>query len=243
MVEISITTSRRTELCPRRGRSRPRSTALPAWDGLLHVHSPHTTAGVTVNEQADPDVAADLEKALAKLVPWNAGYAHAEGNSAAHIQTALVGTSAWCRCARAAGDGHVAGDLPVRIRRTAHARAVADAGQGGMMRVQGQGSGFRVQGTVGFNPEPWREVGICVAGRRGAGAGGVRSGRRRRSTGRGWPALRKGGWPKARRGWSLRWSASRRGLRRRGAELAGAGEPGGWGCGPKPRPTSRGRPS
>lgn len=67
---------------------------LPAWDGLLHVHSPHTTAGVTVNEQADPDVAADMETALAKLVPWSAGYAHAEGNSAAHIQTALVGVSA-----------------------------------------------------------------------------------------------------------------------------------------------------
>ena len=68
---------------------------LPAWDGLLHVHSPHTTAGVTVNEQADPDVAADMEKALSKLVPWTAGYAHAEGNSAAHIQTALVGVSAF----------------------------------------------------------------------------------------------------------------------------------------------------
>ena len=66
----------------------------PAWDGLLHVHSPHTTAGVTVNEQADPDVAADVEQVLAKLVPWSAGYAHAEGNSAAHVQTALVGTSA-----------------------------------------------------------------------------------------------------------------------------------------------------
>jgi len=68
---------------------------LPAWDGLLHVHSPHTTAGVTVNEQADPDVAADLEKAFSKLVPWSAGYAHAEGNSAAHIQTALTGVSAF----------------------------------------------------------------------------------------------------------------------------------------------------
>ena len=68
--------------------------ALPAWDGLLHVHSPHTTAGVTVNEQADPDVAADMERTMARLVPWNAGYAHAEGNAAAHIQTALVGVSA-----------------------------------------------------------------------------------------------------------------------------------------------------
>ena len=68
---------------------------LPAWDGLLHVYSPHTTAGVMVNEQADPDVAADLEKALARMVPWKADYAHAEGNSAAHIQAALVGGSAW----------------------------------------------------------------------------------------------------------------------------------------------------
>ncbi|HXK80316.1 MAG: secondary thiamine-phosphate synthase enzyme YjbQ [Kiritimatiellia bacterium] len=93
MVKISITTSRRTELVPV---SRPIQAALntlPAWDGLLNIHSPHTTAGVTVNEQADPDVAADMEQALAKLVPWHANYAHAEGNSAAHIQTALIGTS------------------------------------------------------------------------------------------------------------------------------------------------------
>lgn len=94
MVKISITTSRRTELVPVTRAVQAALAALPAWDGLLHVHSPHTTAGVTVNEQADPDVAADLEKALAKLVPWSAGYAHAEGNSAAHIQTALTGTSA-----------------------------------------------------------------------------------------------------------------------------------------------------
>jgi secondary thiamine-phosphate synthase enzyme len=62
-------------------------------DGFVTVFVPHTTAGVTINEQADPDVAADVEKALSRLVPWNADYAHAEGNSAAHIQTALVGTS------------------------------------------------------------------------------------------------------------------------------------------------------
>ena len=94
MVKISITTSRRTEWVPV---TRPVQAALadlPVWDGLLHVHSPHTTAGVTVNEQADPDVAADMERAFAKLIPWSAGYAHAEGNSAAHIQAALVGTAA-----------------------------------------------------------------------------------------------------------------------------------------------------
>ena len=93
MVEISITTSRRTEFVPVTEAIRAALEGLPAWTGLLHVHSPHTTAGVTVNEQADPDVAADMERALDKLVPWNAGYAHAEGNSAAHIRTALVGVS------------------------------------------------------------------------------------------------------------------------------------------------------
>jgi secondary thiamine-phosphate synthase enzyme len=93
MVKISITTSRRTELVPVSREIQAALETLPAWDGLLHVHSPHTTAGVTVNEQADPDVAADLEKALSKLAPWNAGYAHAEGNAAAHIQTALTGIS------------------------------------------------------------------------------------------------------------------------------------------------------
>ena len=95
MVKISITTSRRTELVAVSREIRAALESMPAWDGLLHVHSPHTTAGVTVNEQADPDVAADMEKALAKLVPWSAGYAHAEGNSAAHIRTALVGVSAF----------------------------------------------------------------------------------------------------------------------------------------------------
>ena len=94
MVKISITTSRRTEFAPATDAIQAALAALPPWDRLLHVHSPHTTAGVTVNEQADPDVAADLEKTLSKLVPWNAGYAHAEGNSAAHVQTALMGVSA-----------------------------------------------------------------------------------------------------------------------------------------------------
>jgi secondary thiamine-phosphate synthase enzyme len=93
MVKISITTSKRTELVPVTQAIQAAVAKLPAWDGLLHVHSPHTTAGVTVNEQADPDVAADMEQALSKLVPWKADYTHAEGNSAAHIQTALVGVS------------------------------------------------------------------------------------------------------------------------------------------------------
>lgn len=93
MVKISIQTSRRTEWVPVTRAIQQALASLAAWDGLLHVHSPHTTAGVTVNEQADPDVAADMEKAMSRLIPWKADYAHAEGNSAAHILTTLTGTS------------------------------------------------------------------------------------------------------------------------------------------------------
>jgi len=62
-------------------------------DGVCHVYVPHTTAGVTINEGADPDVARDLEKHLSKLVPKDGGFEHAEGNSDSHIKTALVGPS------------------------------------------------------------------------------------------------------------------------------------------------------
>jgi secondary thiamine-phosphate synthase enzyme len=62
-------------------------------DGTCHVFIPHTTAGVTINEGADPDVAADVESHLAELVPKEAAFDHAEGNSDAHIKTILVGPS------------------------------------------------------------------------------------------------------------------------------------------------------
>lgn len=62
-------------------------------EGVCCVFIPHTTAGVTVNEGADPDVARDLERQLAALVPKEADYKHAEGNSDSHIKTALMGPS------------------------------------------------------------------------------------------------------------------------------------------------------
>lgn len=60
-------------------------------EGWCEVFVPHTTAAVAVNEAADPDVIADIIDALDKLVPWRAGYRHAEGNSAAHVKSVLVG--------------------------------------------------------------------------------------------------------------------------------------------------------
>jgi secondary thiamine-phosphate synthase enzyme len=62
-------------------------------DGLCVVSSPHTTAAITVNENADPDVVTDLLKAYADVVGDERRFAHAEGNSGAHALTSLVGPS------------------------------------------------------------------------------------------------------------------------------------------------------
>jgi len=63
-------------------------------DGTVTVYVPHTTAGVTVNENADPDVIHDVLGALDQAVPWRQGfYRHGEGNSAAHVKSSLVGCS------------------------------------------------------------------------------------------------------------------------------------------------------
>lgn len=61
--------------------------------GLCIVHVPHTTAGVLINEGADPAVMKDVEETLERLVPWKGRYLHGEGNSAAHIKSILVGSS------------------------------------------------------------------------------------------------------------------------------------------------------
>lgn len=61
-------------------------------DGTCLVFCPHTTAGLTINENADPDVVSDILKHLRKMVP-NEGFAHSEGNSDAHIKASLMGPS------------------------------------------------------------------------------------------------------------------------------------------------------
>ena len=62
-------------------------------EGLAILFVPHTTAAVTINENADPDVATDMVKGLNDLVPMQNRYRHAEGNSAAHIKSSLIGAS------------------------------------------------------------------------------------------------------------------------------------------------------
>ncbi|MDI6775311.1 MAG: secondary thiamine-phosphate synthase enzyme YjbQ [Verrucomicrobiota bacterium] len=61
--------------------------------GVVTVFVPHTTAGITINENADSSVVADLTAALDRMAPRNAGYRHSEGNSAAHIKASLMGSS------------------------------------------------------------------------------------------------------------------------------------------------------
>jgi secondary thiamine-phosphate synthase enzyme len=61
--------------------------------GVCHVHVPHTTAGVAINEHADPDVARDVEAVIDRLVPHHGDYRHSEGNSDSHVKAVLTGTS------------------------------------------------------------------------------------------------------------------------------------------------------
>ena len=61
--------------------------------GICHLFIPHTTAGITINENTDPNVRRDMLTALERMVPAAAEYAHAEGNSPAHILASLVGSS------------------------------------------------------------------------------------------------------------------------------------------------------
>jgi secondary thiamine-phosphate synthase enzyme len=62
-------------------------------DGIVVVSVPHTTAGVTINENADPDVCDDLRMALERIVPADLPFRHAEGNSDAHLKASLMGSS------------------------------------------------------------------------------------------------------------------------------------------------------
>src|SRR5437899_11156446 len=91
--EISVRTERRTQLLDVTAGVAKMVQDSGVLSGVCYVYVPHTTAGVIINENADPDVAADIESALERIVPRSANYRHAEGNSDAHIKTALVGAS------------------------------------------------------------------------------------------------------------------------------------------------------
>jgi secondary thiamine-phosphate synthase enzyme len=62
-------------------------------DGICSLFIPHTTAGILINENADPSVAKDILDELDRLIPWEGQYQHHEGNAAAHIKSSIIGSS------------------------------------------------------------------------------------------------------------------------------------------------------
>jgi secondary thiamine-phosphate synthase enzyme len=94
MKTLRVETNKREQFVDitRQVREAVREAALE--DGAVVVYVPHTTAGVAINEGADPAVAVDIQSDLERLIPWNQKhYRHREGNSPSHVRAALVGSS------------------------------------------------------------------------------------------------------------------------------------------------------
>ncbi len=93
MQELEVSTTARNQLVNLTARVREAVRVSGVQEGICLVFVPHTTAGVTINEDADPDVGADILEHLEKLVP-RGRYRHREGNADSHIKASLVGSSA-----------------------------------------------------------------------------------------------------------------------------------------------------
>ncbi|HBH86432.1 MAG TPA: hypothetical protein DDY17_02370 [Syntrophaceae bacterium] len=93
MKQFTVRTNARSEMIDITSRIRALLKESKVQSGICHVFIPHTTAAVTINENADPDVPRDILMELDKIVPLNDRYRHGEGNSAAHIKASIVGAS------------------------------------------------------------------------------------------------------------------------------------------------------
>jgi secondary thiamine-phosphate synthase enzyme len=91
VIELNVKTTKRTQAI---NITNQVTQAIREKEGsLLHVYTPHTTCGLIINEEADPDVIRDIMAALDRMVPADYPYAHLEGNSDAHIKAVLTGSS------------------------------------------------------------------------------------------------------------------------------------------------------
>lgn len=90
---LSVRTRSRTGFVDITDEVRRAVAELGVTDGAVLIYVPHTTAAVTINESADPDVARDIGVKLSDLVPKSGDYRHSEGNSDAHVKSSLVGCS------------------------------------------------------------------------------------------------------------------------------------------------------
>ena len=93
VLTLSISTRERSEMIDITSRINEELKKSGLQNGICSLFVPHTTAGITINESADPSVTTDIQTMLNKLIPWEGSYRHLEGNSAAHIKSSLMGSS------------------------------------------------------------------------------------------------------------------------------------------------------
>ncbi len=91
--EITIKTNTQTQILDITAQVQKVVSESGITEGLCCVFVPHTTAGVTINENADPSVKQDIVMELNKVIPFDDNYSHSEGNSAAHIKASIIGSS------------------------------------------------------------------------------------------------------------------------------------------------------
>jgi len=90
-MRLHVKTSARSQLLDITPQVRAAVREAGVHDGVVYLWSMHTTCALTVNEGADPDVAADLAGFMGRLIPQQAGFRHSEGNSDSHLKTSLFG--------------------------------------------------------------------------------------------------------------------------------------------------------
>jgi len=91
--EISITTHKKTEFVEITNIIQKIVRESKIVNGICYIYVPHTTAGITINENADRNVIEDIQMELNKIIPFDDNYSHSEGNSSAHIKSSLIGNS------------------------------------------------------------------------------------------------------------------------------------------------------
>ncbi|MBI3404685.1 MAG: YjbQ family protein [Acidobacteria bacterium] len=93
MQTLIVKTDRRTQLVDVTALVQKAAASSGVAKGICYLYVPHTTAGITINECADPDVARDVEATLDRLIPLTGPYRHSEGNADSHVKAVLVGAS------------------------------------------------------------------------------------------------------------------------------------------------------
>lgn len=93
LIKLNVTTSKHTQMLDITRQIQAAVKESGVLNGICTVFIPHTTAAVTINENADPDVVRDFTTEINKIVPWEDNYYHMEGNSAAHLKSSMIGFS------------------------------------------------------------------------------------------------------------------------------------------------------